>query len=293
MKVLRSVPVVAAVALLLAACSSADPSADPTGSSASAVEENDGPDVHAHVQWQKGAKGSGGSAASPLVDHGGRVLSTSNTYAIWWGTQSAFPSDAKAGIDALMEGMNGSSFLGIASQYMRGASISSSFHTNLIDSTTAPPSRPPSTATIVNEACSVIGANGLAPDPTALYIVYTSNFPSGHTSYCAWHDDGTCNGVTIQVAYMPNTTGLAGCDPGDLYGCNTYSQGTRSLANVTSHEFMEAVTDPDINAWLDNSGSEIGDKCAWQFSSCVNLGSGNSWQLQKEWSNSASGCVQQ
>jgi hypothetical protein len=143
----------------------------------------------------------------------------------------------------------------------------------------------------VNEACSVIAANGLTPSSNALYVVYTSNFP-GHVNYCAWHSFGTCNGTTIQVAYMPNTTGIAGCDPGNLYNCNSYSQGTRSLANVTSHELMEATTDADISAWYDSGGSEIGDKCAWQFSSCVNLSNGN-WQLQKEWSNAVSGCVQQ
>jgi hypothetical protein len=126
--------------------------------------------------------------------------------------------------------------------------------------------------------------------------VFTSNFPGGRVNYCAWHSDGTCtiNGetTTIQVAYMPNTSGIAGCDPGDLYGCNTYSQGTRSIGNVTSHEYMEAITDPDLNAWYDSSGSEIGDKCAWQFQSCVSLSTG-SWQLQEEWSNATNGCVQQ
>jgi hypothetical protein len=119
----------------------------------------------------------------------------------------------------------------------------------------------------------------------------TSNFPR-HVNFCAWHGSGTCNGTTIQVSYQPNTTGIAGCDPGNLYNCNSYSQGTRSLANVASHEFMEAITDPNLNAWYDSSGSEIGDKCAWTFSSCVSLTGGN-WQLQQEWSNAVSGCVQQ
>jgi hypothetical protein len=127
----------------------------------------------------------------------------------------------------------------------------------------------------------------------AVYFVFTSNFPKA--KYCAWHGYGTCNGATIQIAYVPNTTGVAGCDPGNFYNCNSYSQGTRSLANVTSHEFMEAITDPDLSAWYDSSKSEIGDKCAWQFSSCVNL-TGHSWQLQEEWSNAAGpagACVQQ
>lgn len=224
-----------------------------------------------------------------LLDHGGKVLPASNTYAIWWGNQSAFPSDAKAGLDSLFGGLTGTSFLGISTQYMRGSTPASTFHVNWTD-TSSPPNHGPNTSTIVGEACRVLQANGASPDSNGIYFVYTSNFP--HSNYCAWHSHGTCNGVDIQVAYMPNTTGVAGCDPGDLYGCNTYSQGTRSLANVTTHEFMETITDADISAWYDSSGSEIGDKCAWKFSGCVNLTNG-SWQLQQEWSNSASGCVQQ
>ena len=270
------------IPLLAAGCLN---SADPTDSTGA---END---PATQVSWQKGLRhGGGGGGTSNLIDHGGRVLPTSNTYAIWWGTQSAFPSDARTGIDALFAGLNGTNFLDIAKQYMRGASVSTAFHTNWTD-TSSPPSRSPSTTTIVDEACSAISANGATPDPTAVYFVYTSNFPN-HVNFCAWHSDGVCNGVTIQVAYMPNTTGIAGCDPGNLYNCNSYSQGTRSLANVSSHEYMESITDADISAWYDSSGSEIGDKCAWQFSSCVAL-SGGSWQLQEEWSNANSGCVQQ
>jgi hypothetical protein len=289
MRSLSTIVALASVAALAAACSAAPPG-ELDGQQSQAVE-NDA----MHIHWQKGARpgGGGGGGASNLVDHGGRVLASSNTYAIWWGSQRSFPADAESGIDALFEGLNSSSFLGISTQYMRGDGgvSSSSFHTNLTDASSSPPSRAPSTSTIVNEACKVINANRLTADPSALYLVYTSNFPA-HVNYCAWHSDGTCNGVTIQVAYMPNTTGIGGCDPGNLYNCNTYTQGTRSLTNVSSHEFMEAVTDPDLNAWYDSSGSEIGDKCAWQFTSCVNLTTGN-WQLQEEWSNSASGCVQQ
>jgi hypothetical protein len=142
----------------------------------------------------------------------------------------------------------------------------------------------------VNEACNTIAANGLTPDPSAIYVVLTSNFPKG-VNYCAWHSWGSCNGTTIQVAYMPNTTGVSGCnDP--QFTCNAHSQGTDSIANVLSHEISEAITDPQGSAWYDSSGSEIGDKCAWTFQNCVNLTS-SSWQLQREWSNKASGCLQQ
>lgn len=165
-----------------------------------------------------------------LNDNGGPVRPTSNTYAVWWGNQSAFPLDAKSGIDSFFSGLSGSSFLNISAQYMRGNPVGEIFHTNWTDSS-LPPNHAPNVSTIVNEACKMIKLNKAAPDSTAIYFVYTSNFP--HANYCAWHSYGTCNGVTIQVAYMPNTTGVAGCDPENLYNCNSYSQGTRSLVNVT------------------------------------------------------------
>lgn len=229
------------------------------------------------------------SGTGNLIYHGGRVLPTSHIYYIWWG--SGWPSgDAQPGLEALASGLNGSSFTNdIFPQYM-GGPVSPGFVTSLFD-TSAPPSRGPNTSTIVSEACKVIGANHKTPDATAVYFVLTSNFPH-RVNYCAWHSYGTCNGTTIQVAYMPNTANVAGCDPGNLYNCNGYSQGTRSVGNVLSHEWSEAITDPDLNAWYDSSGSEIGDKCAWQFQSCVAL-TGSSWQLQMEWSNNVSACVQQ
>jgi hypothetical protein len=288
---------------LLAACSSADPGGGSSTQSAEEVSSTesqavDGIEPGMRVHWMKGvtpdraAHGGGGrTGGGNLVDHGGAVLSTSHTYAIWWGNQSAFPSDAQSGLDALFSGLGGSALLSVANQYLRGSTAASSFETSNWTDTSSPPSRAPSTSAIVNEACKMINANGGKPDTDGIYFVFSSNFP-GRANYCAWHSYGTCDGVTIQVAYMPNTTGVAGCDPGNLYGCNSYSQGTRSLANVTSHEFMEAITDANASAWYDSSGSEIGDKCAWKFQSCVSLTNG-SWQLQEEWSNANSGCVQQ
>jgi hypothetical protein len=235
----------------------------------------------------------GGAGTNNMTYHNGRVLPASKIYQIWWGNQSAFPSDAFQGMTDFANGLNGSTFLSstdIFTQYMLGAgNASTAFVTNYTDSST-PPRHSPSTNSIINEACRQINSHGLTADTNALYVVYTSNFP-GNVNYCAWHSWGSCNGTQIQVAYMPNVNGIAGCDPGNQYSCNSYSQGTRALANVVSHEFSEAITDPDGGGWYDQGGAEIGDKCAWQFSSCVQLGS-TKWQLQTEWSNAVSGCVQ-
>jgi hypothetical protein len=230
------------------------------------------------------------STATPLIDHGGKILNQSNTYAIWWGPSSGFPSDALTGIQKLLDGFGGSTYLAIANQYMRGGTAASKFVASYFDPS-APPGHSPSTAMIVNEVSKVLAANNLTPDPSAVYLVYTSNFP--HANFCAWHSAGTIGSTTVQVGYMPNTTGVAGCDPGNLYNANTYSEGTRSLADSTAHEFMEATTDPvPLTGWADKNGQEIGDKCNFVYSAAVTLSNRSTWQLQEEWSNSAGGCVQ-
>ena len=225
-----------------------------------------------------------GPRPTNLVDHGGAVLASTDVYVIWWGTASAWSSDVQPGIASFSAGLSGSSYVNTARQYMRGASVSVTVKGTASDSSTPPSNASP--AQLAAEAQKEFPT----ADANAMYVVFTSNFPSGG-NFCAWHSDGTVNGVVDSVAYMPNTTGVAGCDPGNLYGVSG-SEGLRSLANVTAHEFMESITDPTLSAWYDSSGSEIGDKCAWQFASKVTLHNGTAWQLQEEWSNAVTGCVQ-
>lgn len=245
-----------------------------------------------------GNGGGGNKGSNPnLIDHGGPVLPASHIYYFWWGNQSSWPSDAVTGLSALANGFAASSttvntfMKDIFPQYMRGSSLSASFAGSYYDSS-APPASNPAVSTMINEACKVIGANGLSTDSSAVYVILTSNFPNG-ANYCAWHSWGSCNGKTIQVAYVPNTTNVTGCNISWGSGI-TYSAGTNSIGNVLSHEFSETITDPDGTAWFDSKGSEIGDKCAWQFNGYVtNLPGAGTWQLQMEWNNATSACIQQ
>jgi hypothetical protein len=96
----------------------------------------------------------------------------------------------------------------------------------------------------------------------------------------------------------------------DVPGCNVRpgtANGTLtdSTNNVLSHELIEAITDPDLDAWwnsLDNGlfGEEIGDECSFLSftSSGAFLGfdpstikvQGHQYALQPEYDNSAHGC---
>ncbi len=234
----------------------------------------------------RAAKGGRRSSPSQLIDHGGKILPSSTIHAIFWGPPGDFPADAHTGLSTLLSGFNGSSYLGIAQQYMRGASISTAFGGS-VDDASDPPTRGPSVSTIANE----VSREFPSPDPNSVYIVFTSNFPK--VNYCAWHSAARIGAVTVQVAYVPNATNVAGCDPGDLYNANSYSQGTRSMADSTAHEFMESITDPvPLSGWADKRGGEIGDKCNFNYQAPVQLGNGSKWQLQTEWSNAIVGCQQ-
>ena len=239
-----------------------------------------------HVRPQHAAKPTG---SAPLVDHGGKLLASSTTYAIWWGG-SGFPVDEQTAIPSLLQGFGGSSYLATADQYMRGGNATSAYIQAYPDPS-SPPAHGPSVKAIVNEVASVLTANNVTPDPNAIYFVFTSNFPK--INYCAWHSAGTIGNVTVQVAYVPNTTGVTGCAPrGGYTADNGLTQGTQSIADSTAHEFMEAVTDPvPGSGWVDKNGEEIADKCETFYGGLVTLNK-TKWQLQGEWSNAAGGCVE-
>ncbi|HVP59152.1 MAG TPA: hypothetical protein VMT11_01185 [Myxococcaceae bacterium] len=229
-------------------------------------------------------------SADDLEDLGGALIPEATVYAIWWGEASRFPADAMSGMDTFLSGLDGSRYLAVVDQYVRQPARAI-FAGHLME-TSPSPTHSPSSEEIVAKVCQVLADARQTPSPTALYLVFTDGFPEP-ADFCAWHDGGRCpDGKRIHVAYLPNMANAPQCDPGDLFHCNSLSEPTRALANVTAHETIEMLTDPDGTGWLDRSGDEIADKCNFRFGSCVALGS-TRWQLQKQWSNADRGCVQE
>jgi len=96
---------------------------------------------------------------------------------------------------------------------------------------------------------------------------------------------------------MPNA-GVSGCETGQYPNGDVARD---SATNVTSHENIEAITDPLGNAWYDASGNEIGDKCNFNFGAPLGGSPGaqcneqivsGRYHLQQEWSNAVSRCAQ-
>lgn len=158
-----------------------------------------------------------------------------------------------------------------------------------------------------NEVAKAMLANGWNGGLNNLFYVFTSagegscfdasSSSCAFTQYCAYHSYFQSNaGQNVIYANMPYT-GSA------LNGCGTSASPNNDLAadstiNVLTHEQMEAVTDPLLNAWYDGQGNEIGDKCAWNFGT-TNLDGNlanvqwhnNFYLVQQEWSNAGGGCV--
>jgi hypothetical protein len=243
---------------------------------------------HASIMATRRA-GAAKWSSDDLEDLGGPVIPESTMIAIWWGQTSRFPADTMSGMDTFLTGLNGSRYLAVADQYVRQPA-KSTFLGHILE-TSPSPTHSPSTEEIVAKVCQVLYDARQVPNPNTLYLVFTDGFPE-QSNFCAWHDGGKCpSGQRIRVAYLPNMANVPQCDPGDLFSCNKFSEPTRALANVTAHEVLEMITDPDGNAWVDRAGEEIADKCVWRFGSCTALGS-TRWQLQKEWSNADHACVQ-
>ena len=240
------------------------------------------------IQWARGEAGPGGGGGSPLlVYHNGPVM-TAGAYVepIFWGPRwndGTFAGDKISGLELFYGGMGSSSYEATNTEYTEssGAHVGTTVtlgYTNMDPSVAV--KNGSRTSPILAEACSkatTLKTNGYYP----VYI----DQPRGHAGYCAWHSWASCNGVAIQFGFFFNLDGDPGCDPQDT--TSGREQGLSALANVTGHELSEAVTDPRGTGWLDSSGSENSDKCAWKFDQPVSLSDGSTWKIQGNWSNAA------
>ena len=106
--------------------------------------------------------------------------------------------------------------------------------------------------------------------------------------FCAYHGTFAANFGTELYGVIPDFGAGSGCDR----GCGSGTQ-FQNITSVSSHEFTEAITDPDVGlaqdfapplAWYDPVNGEIGDICNHQH--VVVLG----YTVQKEWSNAQNAC---
>jgi hypothetical protein len=267
-----------------------------TMQSVAAIAEDDRSDhkqsapLDAKIHWAKeqapehAARAASGSPN--LIWHGGNIMSTAQTTAIFWGSSwgnANFTDDKMTGIADFYTGLYHSNYAQTTDEYKDATNLVTdnvTYTGSLMDLSAAPNSGS-RTSPILAEVCKLISN----PVANGYYPVYVDT-PRGHAGFCAWHSAGFCGRTPVQFAFFFNLDGDPGCDPQDTSGL--HSQGLAALANVSGHEISEARTDPRLNAWYDSSGAENGDKCAWSFGTPLLTFSNNTqWKIQGNWSNNA------
>jgi hypothetical protein len=263
-----------------------------------------------------------GNAGNPLLYHGGPVMTTNKTYAIYWvpsGYSIAPGYDTTINQffgDVAHDSNMGTNVYAVDTQYS-SIQYNSSFGGSYMDTNAFPSSGCPiyegditeclTDAQIQAEVNNAIAHNGWTVNGSNMFFMFTpagvgscfdsSGSSCAYTSYCAYH--GAINSPGPIYANQPYAF-HAGCDEGQ-YPNGSSNQADPTI-NVVSHEHNEAITDPQLNAWYDASGAEIGDKCAWNFGPVSGSNgseynqtiNGHHYFLQMEWSNTnpTNQCVQ-
>ncbi|MHB8574495.1 MAG: hypothetical protein ACYDCQ_04100 [Dehalococcoidia bacterium] len=262
---------------------------------------------------------------SPLLYNGGPIMPQTVNYAIFWlPSGSHFEASGSAADDTRYEGLvqryfqdiGHSDFYNLLAQYPDTTTTplnAASWGGSYVDQTPYTGGGSTGQALVDQDIQAAVtralSANGWTPDITHSFVVFTaygivSCADASHTQcsnnyYCGYHGDYLLNGSEVIYTNMPDLGTMLsnGCAvPQSPNGDPTAD----AELNVLSHEHFESASDPEPSdnlAWVDASGNENGDKCAWQFGSIdgsqanIHL-NGNPYMLQTEWSNASGGCSQ-
>jgi len=269
-----------------------------------------------------GRPGGGGGGSTNLSYHGGvggvGVETAPKLYLVVWGSQwnSNDPSGEVATLVSFYQSVGGSSWFNSVTQYCQGVASGTVFcngagtpagnQANMYagiwyDNASAAPSRPRQSdiAAEAVRAAAHFGNTTAASNASADYVVATAtgnNSQGFKTSYCAYHSSTSSSAGNIAYTNLPYIT-----DAGASCGANFNGLGHNAgITIVDGHETAEAASDQFPNGgWLDGSGAENGDKCAWissgQGASADVTLNGNVFPVQSLWSNAfnggAGGCV--
>jgi PKD repeat protein len=284
---------------------------------------------YGHIVNRAGTRAAAPDLSGNLDYHGGLLMHSNATYAIYWDPSGSFPSDYRPTIDRYFRDVatdsgGSQNVFGLDPQYTDNyggnAAYQSSFGGSVVDTNAFPASgcTDPTGQTSVclsdgqlsSEIDRVITAQGWPRGMGAIYFIFTPKevsscadatlctFLINNSAFCGYHSSFDFGSGTTIYANEP-WTAHPDCDVGE----HPNSDSADSTISIISHELSEAVTDPvDGSGWWDNfDGSEIGDKCAWDFGDQLGGGvgslfnqiiNGDQYWMQQEWSNSDTNCEQ-
>jgi len=256
------------------------------------------------------------SAANDLSYHGGiggiGVETSPKIYLVLWGSQwnNNDPSGEAAILENFYRGVGSNSWANSVTQYCQGV-VSGTVSCNgsgqaagnpagifaavWADNASSAPSHPRQSqlAAEAVRAAEHFGNSTAASNASVQYVIATAtgnNSRGFGTQYCAYHSATSSAVGNVAYTNLPYIT-----DAGASCGANFNGLGPNAgITIVGGHEMAETMTDQFPNGgWLDSSGAENGDKCAWISSgqgaaADINLSTGT-FPVQSLWSNAFSG----
>ena len=296
-------------------------------SSASASGRIASTSTHAAVSMMSIRTGHAHPAARPKrsnnLTYGGGVggigvETAPKLYVVFWGSQwnSNDPSGEASTLQSFYGGAGGSAWLNSVTQYCQGVARgttscngagqaagnpSTLYGGSWSDNSSAAASHPTQSqlAAEAVKAAAHFGNTASGSNTSTQYVIATAtgNSASGFgTQYCAWHSSTSSSYGNIAYTNLPYIT-----DAGASCGANFNGLGPKAgITIVGGHEMGETISDQFPNGgWLDGSGAENGDKCAWissgQGASANTTFSTGTFPVQSLWSNAfnsnAGGCV--
>ncbi len=245
-----------------------------------------------------------------LLYYGGPVIGNVKVYAVFWGANVS--ATTQKDIGGFFTSLSNSTHMDWLSQYNTnitavdgragtGQAIGRGTYGGEFLITPANTSQDLLDADIQKELEHQIDIGALPkPDDNTLYMTY---FPPGVgitienqkscQAFCAYHE-GFKSQTHGNVFYgvMPDLESGA-CS----FGCGFASDSFSNLTTVSSHEFIEAVTDPFPTpatspafpqAWNTSDGNEIGDLCAGSMTTLTTAN--RTYTIQQEFDNSTQAC---
>lgn len=237
-----------------------------------------------------------GTGSGNLLYNGGVIQTAPKIYLVLWGNWNASgdPNGVAARLEAFLPKIGGSSWLNSVTQYTQsgGAHVGNlaGSYGGVWNDTANAPLPVEQDSDVANEAVRAAAHFG-DYSSSASYVIASPHLSSTigfQVQYCAWHSSTTAGNSTIAFTNLPYIP-----DAGSSCGQNSVnSNGTLDgVSIVEGHEQGETETDPQPSSgWLDASGNENGDKCAW--TGLQNNPSVGNYPTQPLWSNASSSCVQ-
>jgi hypothetical protein len=213
------------------------------------------------------ARASAGLGLFPIsyTEGGAGVEHSPHVYAIFWGSKwnEAPGTEAKTMLMKLYEGLSGSAYEGILTQYFdsTGRVGSTVAVTSYVDTSVTAPTLV-TEAKIQAEVASAIKANGWTVGINNQFTVLAAPGSTYETGFlkngCAYHDVAKEGEVGAIYGFIP----YEGDEPFPSQNClgsDAEKSAIKSTSKSASHEYAEMATDPNLNTW--QKPDEIADAC--------------------------------